>query len=163
MLFRSAKLAQVLHTTPAFLMGWDDTLPPGAIPYVPGKKIPIIGVIPAGDPLLATEEIEGYAFADVPDPENYFFLRVRGSSMTPGISSGDLVFVRRQSCADNGQIVVALVNGDEATLKRFRQQGQSVILMPDNPDFTPYMLTADDFTRSYARIIGVVVELRRTI
>lgn len=104
--------------------------------------------------------------ADIPysDEENYFFLRVSGESMkNAGIHTGDLVLIRRQKCADDGQIVAARVNGDEATLKRYKKQGDNVLLLPENPDFEPRIVPTKDFEIGDAQIIGVVVELRRSL
>lgn len=138
-------------------------LPKEAIPYAPSHKAPIVGSIPAGYPVLAFEDIEGYADIPYSDEENYFFLRVSGDSMEPKISTGDLVLIRRQNVADNGQIVAARVNGDEATLKRYKRQGDTVLLLPENPKYNPYVISAKDFESGYAQIIGVAIELRRNI
>ena len=138
-------------------------LPSNATPYVPRHQAPILGTIPAGYPELAFEDIEGYADIPYSDEENYFFLRVKGDSMEPKIRTGDLVLIRRQPCAEDGQIVAARVNGDEATLKRFKQQGDTVLLLPENPTYEPRIVSAADFERGYAQIIGVVLELRRAV
>jgi repressor LexA len=120
------------------------------------SKIPVLGVIRAGSPIFADENIEGYEYADVKDPEGYFFLRVKGDSMiNAGIKPGSKVLIHQQNCAENGQIVACLVNGDEATLKRFRQQGDTVFLMPENPDYEPIIVPCKDFDIGYAKILGV--------
>lgn len=143
----------------------NDDLPPDAIPFVPSATCaPILGAIPAGYPTLAKEEIEGYAQIDYPDTHNYFWLRVRGDSMiNAGIETGDLVLIRKQPCADDGQIVACRVNGDEATLKRFRQQDDAVVLVPENPKYPPKIVPASDFENGYASIIGVAVEIKREL
>lgn len=108
--------------------------------------IPVLGVVTAGLPILAVENQEG----TIPweDP-NCFALRVRGDSMiNAGILSGDKVVVRPQSTADDGQIVVALLD-DEATVKRLRRRGGKVLLMPENENYTP--IDGDE-----AQILGVV-------
>ena len=100
----------------------------------PGQ-IPVIGLVTAGIPILAVENQEG----TIPwegDP-GCFALRVRGESMVgAGILSGDLVVVRPQSTALDGQIVVARI-GDEATVKRLSRRNGQVWLLPENPDFEP--------------------------
>lgn len=137
---------------------------PGSVPYKEMYKAPIVGVIPAGYPALALQDIEGYASIPYSDEENYFFLRVQGDSMiNAGIHSGDLVLIRKQSCADNGQIVAARVNGDEATLKRFQQQGNTVLLLPENSNYEPRIVSEKDFSQGEAQIIGVAVEVRHTL
>lgn len=155
-------IAAALDLDPAYIMGWDES-PEEAIPYNPAGRAPIVGSIPAGYPVLAVEDIEGYADVPYSDAENYFFLRVSGDSMEPRICLGDLVLIRKQNTADNGQIVAARVNGDEATLKRYKRQGDTVLLLPENQKYNPYVILVSDFENGYAQIFGVVVELRRTI
>ena len=139
-------------------------LPSSAILYNSSHKAPIIGSIPAGYPVLAFEDIEGYADIPYSDEENYFFLRVNGESMkNAGIHTGDLVLIRRQKCADDGQVVAARVNGDEATLKRYKRQGNSVLLLPENPDFEPRIVPVSDFENGDAEIIGIALEVRHTL
>lgn len=139
-------------------------LPSDAIPYAPTGMVPVLGRIPAGMPVLAEEHIEGYEPVDVPDPENYYWLRVEGDSMiNAGIQSGDLVLMRAQTYAENGQIVACRVNGDEATLKRFREQGDSIILLPENPAYEPRIVSKKDFADGYAGIVGVAIEIKRKL
>lgn len=103
-------------------------------PAQPGR-IPIVGVVTAGKPILAVENIEGYLPWER-DP-GCFALRVRGDSMLgAGILPGDTVIVRPQPTADHGDIVVALL-GDEATVKRLSVTGEEVWLMPENPAYEP--------------------------
>ena len=160
-----AKLADALGVSPIYLMGFDDEqLPSNAMPFSPSHKAPIIGSIPAGYPALAFEDIEGYADIPYSDGENYFFLRVNGESMkNAGIHTGDLVLIRRQKCAEDGQVVAARVDGDEATLKRYKKQGDNVLLLPENPDFEPRIIPTQDFENGYASIIGVALEVRHTL
>ena len=150
------EFAKALNTTPAYLMGWESYTKEDVIPYTRGRQIPIIGSIPAGVPVLAAENIEGYEFADVSDNYAYFFLRVKGDSMISArILNGDLVLIKMQSTAENGDIVACLVNGDEATLKKFYKQGENVILQPANPEYRPLVIPCADFESGYARILGV--------
>lgn len=159
------RLADALDVSPIFLMGFEEgQLPSNAIPFSPSHKAPILGYIPAGYPVLAVEDIEGYADIPYSDVENYFFLRIDGESMkNAGIHTGDLVLIRRQKCADDGQIVAARVNGDEATLKRYKRQGDSVLLLPENPEFEPRIVPARDFEIGDAEIIGVALEVRHSL
>ena len=97
--------------------------------------IPVVGVVTAGVPILAVENQEG-TIAWEGEP-GCFALRVRGDSMIgAGILSGDKVIVRPQQTADDGQIVVALLE-DEATVKRLRRKNGKIWLMPENPDYEP--------------------------
>ena len=118
-----------------------------SVPNTKTGQIPIIGVVTAGIPILAVENQEGTMPWDG-DP-NCFALRVRGDSMTgAAILDGDLVVVRPQQSADDGQIVVALL-GDEATVKRFRRQRGRVWLQPENPNYMP-------IDASSAKLLGLV-------
>ena len=102
---------------------------------LPIGKIPVVGVVTAGVPILAVENIEGYLPWD--GDESCFALRVRGDSMiNAGILSGDKVVVRPQKTAENGQIVVALLD-DSATVKRFHREKGKVWLLPENPAYEP--------------------------
>ena len=112
----------------------------------PGQ-IPVVGVVTAGLPILAVENHEGYLTWDG-DP-SCFALRVRGDSMiNAAILSGDLVVVRPQPTANDGQIVVARI-GDEATVKRLRRRSGEVWLMPENDAYDP-------IDGSEAEVIGIV-------
>lgn len=117
----------------------------------PGQ-IPVIGLVTAGVPILAVENREGTVTWDG-DP-NCFALRVRGESMIgAGILDGDLVIVRPQPTAEDGQIVVARI-GDEATVKRLSRRGGQVWLLPENPAFEP-------IDGSEAELVGIVKALQR--
>ena len=120
--------------------------------HQPGR-IPIIGTVAAGMPILAQENIEGYLPWDGDD--TCFALRVQGYSMiNAGILDGDHVVVRPQSTADTGDIVVALLD-DEATVKRFRRDTHGGIwLLPENPDYQP-------LDGRYAKILGKVKAVYR--
>ena len=108
------------------------TLPESA--STPGR-IPVLGVVTAGRPILAVENIEGYLPWD--GDSDCFALRVRGDSMiNAGILPGDKVIVRPQNVAEHGQIVVAML-GEEATVKRFHRQGSEIMLMPENENYDP--------------------------
>lgn len=139
-------------------------LPANSIPYSEMRIAPIVGTIPAGYPALAIQDIEGYATIPYHDGSQYFFLRVKGDSMTgAGIHPGDLVLIRQQSCAEDGQIIAARVDGDEATLKRYRRQDDSVLLLPENPEYKPRIVPAKDFETGDAQIIGVALEVRHEL
>jgi len=120
--------------------------------------LPLVGQVAAGQPVLAEENIEDYvqtpSFAGGEDGE--YLLRVRGDSMRDaGILENDLVVVRSQDVADDGDIVVALV-GDEATVKRFFQETDHVRLQPENDSMEPIRARE-------VRILGKVVGLMRSI
>ena len=118
--------------------------------------LPLIGRIAAGSPLLAIENVE--AQVSLSRFRDCFLLRVKGESMKGvGIMDNDMVVVRPQAAAENGEIVAALL-GNEATVKRFQQRRGQVVLEPENPEFEPIIVGPD---RQDFQIIGVVVGLLR--
>ncbi len=132
-------LAKVLRTTPAYLMGWDNTersFPSNILPMPNTYKVPLLGDIACGDPILAVENIEGEV--DVPEHIRAdFALRCKGDSMINArIFDGDIVYIRQQRTVENGQI--AAVRMDEsATLKRVKRYDDHIVLEPANPMYEP--------------------------
>lgn len=160
------KLSKIYNVSTDYLLGNDlqEQQDSNFIPYRPTGTVPVLGRIAAGVPISAIEEVEGYEPVTVSDPENCYYLRVDGDSMIgAGIQSGDLVLIRQQPTADNGQIVACKVNGDEATLKRFRQQDDMVFLMPENQNYNPIIVPTKDFETGHAQIFGVAIEVKRKL
>lgn len=121
-------------------------------------EIPVVGVVTAGQPILAVEDIEDY-FPLPPDLANdagdLFMLRVHGESMiNAGILNGDNVIVRKQTSATNGEIVVAMTDENEATVKRFYREKDHYRLQPENDTMAPIILSS-------VHILGKVVGLYR--
>lgn len=136
----------------------DTSLPSNVTPLSSLPLIPVVGKIAAGQPILAQENIIGYIPTDIKNPDEYFYLHVEGDSMiNAGIPDGSDVLIRKQNCAENGQIVACFVNGDSATLKRFKQLGDTVFLIPENANYEPIIIKPSDFDVGYARILGVAV------
>ena len=128
----------------------------GVIVKGAGKdRVPIVGSVAAGSPILAEECIEDYLPFDAGGREGeYFALRVRGESMlNAGILPGDLVVVHSQPTARHGEIVVAMIE-DEATVKRLSLRGGQVWLLPENDDYSP-------IDGTYAKILGKVAAVVR--
>lgn len=123
---------------------------------MPAGKVPVVGNVAAGTPILAQECIEDYISFDTGGKDGeYFALRVRGESMlNAGILPGDLVVVHQQREAHNGEIVVALLE-DEATVKRLHRKNGEVWLMPENPAYQP-------IDGRQASILGKVAAVLRT-
>jgi|SRR5581483_7112098 len=124
-----------------------------------GRSVPILGKVAAGEPILAQENLLGSLMVDPSlSPRDAYFLKVKGESMRgAGILEGDLVLVKPQPDADSGEIVVAMVEG-EATVKRLIKKKRQYILMPENPDFDPIVLTEKDST---FQILGKVISVIR--
>lgn len=125
-------------------------------PEIPAGRVPIVGTVAAGTPILAQECIEDYLTFDTNGRDGeYFALRVRGESMlNAGILPGDLVVVHQQCEAHNGEIVVALIE-DEATVKRLQRRNGEVWLLPENDAYEP-------IDGRYASILGKVSAVVRT-
>lgn len=123
---------------------------------LPANRVPIVGDVAAGTPILAQECIEDYLTYDTGGRDGeYFALRVRGESMlNAGILPGDLVVVHSQNHANNGEIVVALLE-DEATVKRLSRRNGQVWLLPENEAYSP-------IDGRYATILGKVTAVLRT-
>ncbi len=124
--------------------------------------LPLVGTVRAGLPQLAMEEITAHIAVDrsLVKGNGAFLLRVKGDSMIEAhIVEGDLAVVRPQSTAENGEIVVALIDG-EATLKRFFREGRCIRLQPENASMAPIVVAAD--TQDVA-IVGKVTGLCRTL
>lgn len=131
---------------------------PGAYPVGKMVKLPVLGVIRAGEPILAVENIIGWE--EVPEEEirdgEYFFLRVTGDSMKDAhIPDGSFVLVRKQDYVDDGRIAVVLVNNEEATVKKIKYVNGKVMLLPANPTYEPQIYNMDE-----VQIIGKVVEIK---
>ncbi|MFB3739222.1 MAG: transcriptional repressor LexA, partial [Candidatus Velamenicoccus archaeovorus] len=112
-------------------------------PHAPAVVIPLVGRIAAGAPVMAEQNVEDYLSVPMGfvDRGEHFALRVTGDSMIgAGILDGDVVVVRRQDDADDGDVVAAVLPGpaeDEATVKRLRRKGAKVMLVPENPALSP--------------------------
>ena len=125
-----------------------------------GPALPILGTVRAGSPELPHEDIEGYLSLDqsIANSGGSFYLRIKGDSMkNAGMLPGDLALIRPQTAAENGDIVVALVDG-EATVKRFFRDREQVRLQPENEALEPILIAAGS---AELTIIGKVVSLFR--
>ena len=127
----------------------------------PSRHVPLIGEVAAGTGLLAQQNVEDL----IPLPTDFtgegelFMLRVRGDSMIDaGILDCDFVVARQQQTADNGDIVVAGIPGDEATVKTFKKSGNKITLVPANPTMDPMVFTSDEVS-----VFGKVVTVMRRL
>lgn len=119
----------------------------------PAAQVPILGKVTAGMPILAVEDIEGYIPFTLKEGKELFALHVSGLSMRDaGILDGDYVVAERTSTADDGEIVVAMID-DEATVKRLYREKDGVRLQPENPDFSPIY---SDHASVLGKVIAVV-------
>ncbi len=127
----------------------------------PARHVPLVGDVAAGTDVLAQENVEELmpVPADFCGEGELFMLRVRGNSMVEaGILDGDYVVVRTQDSADNGDVVVAGIPGEEATVKTFTRKGAKVTLVPANAALSPMVFAADD-VKVYGRVVTVLRRL----
>lgn len=128
----------------------------------PVTRIPVLGQVIAGIPIEAIEEILDYEeiSTDMATQGEYFGLQIKGNSMEPKFSNGDVIIVRKQEDVDNGDIAIVLVNGNEATVKKIKKFDGGINLIPTNPDYDVLTYTNEEIENLPVRIIGKVVELR---
>lgn len=150
---RLEQLSKALHTTPAYLMGWElqdaassSEIPPGFQPLPRTHKVPIVGRIACGQPITAEENIEDYA--DVPEGRRVdFCLLCEGDSMIEaGIDDGDVVYIRKQPDIENGEIAAVRI-GNEATLKRVYKYPDRLVLQPENRSYPPMTYVGEEMNQ----------------
>lgn len=152
------RMADFFGVTLDYLLGGD----PVAADRRGYIRVPVLGRVAAGIPIDAIEEVIDWedVSADTAGGGEYFGLQIKGHSMEPKISDGDVVIVRRQPDVDSGDIAVVLVNGDDATVKRIKKSPQGVTLIPSNPAYEPMYYTNAEIESLPVQILGRVVELR---
>ena len=126
-------------------------------------KIPVLGCVAAGIPIEAITDILDYEEIDpsmIKDGSEYFALQIKGNSMEPKISNGDVVIVRKQEDCDSGQIAIVCVNGNEATCKKIIKQESGIMLVPLNSSYETVFYSNNDIIDIPITILGRVVELR---
>lgn len=155
-----AAFARALKTTTAYLVGIDEAkapapIPPGFQPMPEMSAVPLVGRIACGTPILAEQNIE----ARIGVPALWradFALTCHGNSMAAMIQDGDIVCIRKQPEVENGEIAAVRI-GEEATLKRFYRQGDTVMLQAENPAFSPLVYTRDQLNEITieGRVVGI--------
>lgn len=152
-------LCKVLRVKPQQLISWAEETNKN---HTSSVKIPVMGKVPAGLPAEAVEDIIDYE--EIPESMarggEYFGLAIKGDSMYPRILEGDVVIVKKQSTADSGDIVIALVNGEDGTCKQLFKYKDHIELKPFNPMYKPFVYSNEDIDSLPVTIIGKVVELR---
>lgn len=153
-------ISKALSVNEAWLMGAD--VPMERIEIKGTKEIPVLGRVAAGIPINAiteiidTEEIS----EELAKTGDFFALKIKGDSMEPRIVDGDVVIVKQQEDAENGDTVIALVNGDDAVCKRLRKYRDGLELISNNPAYAPMFFDKETIETKPVQIIGKVVELR---
>ena len=129
----------------------------------PIVSIPLLGTVKAGYDYLAQENWIGTVDVDkkLADGNELFALKVKGDSMSPVLIENDIVIVKKQNDFETGDIVVAIINGNEATIKKGKKTDNSVRLQPLNPNYDPLIFTYDEMKTIPVSIIGIVKQLKR--
>lgn len=149
-------IATALGTSPAYIMGWDNITSNSPV------SIPVLGYVRAGIPIEAVEQILDYEeiSSELASTGEFFALSIKGDSMEPKMSAGDVVIVRKQETVENGEIAVVLINGNDATIKKFYRTENGIKLIATNPAYDPFFYTPEEVDALPVRVIGKVVELR---
>lgn len=159
-------LAEALNVNEIWLMGYDvsmdRTLKTDELGN-PVVSIPLLGTVKAGYNYLAEENWIGTVDVNkkLADSGELFALKVKGDSMSPILIENDIVIIKKQDDFENGDIVVAIINGDEATIKKGKKSDNSILLQPLNTNYEPLIFTNEEMKSIPVKIIGVVKQLKR--
>lgn len=159
-------IAHICKVSPAYIMGWvteKDDNGIDAVPIESGYTIPVLGRVAAGYGKEAVEEVIGQIEISpgLAAKGDYFGLLIKGDSMIPTLYDGDTVIVQRVDDAESGDLVIALVNGHDATCKRLQKYAEGIALIPQNPVYEPMRFTESEIDTTPVKILGKVVEMRR--
>lgn len=154
-------IAKATGCNASWIMGWRENIqaiPSNILPIPKMKKVPRLGTIACGEPILAVENIETNDFVPA-DIKCDFTLKCKGDSMINArINDGDIVYIKAQSMVESGEIAACLVEGEfetEATLKRFYKSDDRIILQFENPKYQPFVFVKEEMNK--VRIIGKAV------
>lgn len=158
--------AKIGNVSPSYLMGWENNISPinnGTKEKKRGVTINVLGRVAAGIPIEAVEDIidTEEISESLASTGEFFGLLIDGDSMEPDIHKGDTVIVRQQNDAESGEIVIAMVNGGDATCKRLIKYAEGISLVSLNSNYAPMFFSNKDVAEKPVRIIGKVVESRR--
>ena len=147
------EFSTLFKVSPLVILGMEEYVPPKT-------QVPVYGRVAAGIPIEAIENIIDYE--DIPDTWSGTFgaMRVKGDSMAPRILDGDTIIVKRQDDADSGDIVVAIVNGEDATVKKLIKHPDGITLQAFNPAYEPMYFSKENMAEIPVTIWGKVVENR---
>lgn len=129
----------------------------------PVVSIPLLGIVKAGYDYLAEENWIGSVDINkqLADTGDFFALKIHGDSMFPVLVEDDIVIVKKQDDFDNGDIVVAIINGNEATVKKAKRNDNSILLQPLNTNYEPLIFTNEEMKSIPVKIVGIVKQLKR--
>lgn len=155
-------LSIILGVNVDYLLGTSDEINTNSASKK-GIKIPVLGKVPAGVPIEAVEDIIDYE--EIPEEMakegDFFGLQIKGDSMEPRICEGDVVIIKKQDDAESGDLVIAMINGNEATCKRLMKYKNGIRLVPNNPTYEPLYFSNKEIEEKPVKIVGRVVENRQ--
>ena len=155
------KLSEIFNCSIDYLLGKSDIKNPDLKDKL--FLIPIVGKVAAGKPIFANENIEGYLPIDplmynLTSPNGFFFLQIQGESMNKLIKNGSFALIKKQDYAENGDVIVAIVNGDdEATVKRYKQLNEQFIMLEPVSEDSSFQPITIDLKNTKFSIIGKVI------
>lgn len=154
------RLCELYEVSTDYLLGRDNDPRPRT--EKKGVKIPVLGRVAAGIPITAIEDVLDYEEIEesLAKTGDFYGLQIKGTSMEPKFSEGDVVIVRQQDDVESGEIAIVLVNGDDATCKRVVKHENGLSLISLNPSFPPKFFTDQEVEQLPVRIVGRVMELR---
>ena len=156
---RIKKLSEILKVSPDMLLAEETAAEEYTTPSV--VKIPVIGTVAAGVPIVAQEDVLGWE--EVPAQwvknDTLFALKLKGDSMEPRMAAGDIVIVKQQSDVESGEIAIVMVDG-EATCKKVVKHSDGLVLISNNTKYEPMFFTGKDIEEKNITILGRVLELR---
>lgn len=147
-------IADYFDVSPNYLLGKEDS--------PKGIKIPVLSNVQAGLPIEAIQDIIDYEeiSIEMASQGEHFALMVRGDSMEPKFSQGDVVIVRQQPDVDNGDIAIVLIDGESATIKKIQKHKNGITLIPTNVNYSPVFYDNEKCEALPVTILGKVIELR---
>ena len=158
---RIKKLSEILKISPDMLLGDAEEKQTEENSTAATVKIPVIGTVAAGVPVTAQEDITGWEEVPAEWVKNstMFALKLKGDSMEPRMAEGDIVIVKQQSDVESGEIAIVMVDG-EATCKKVVKHSDGVVLVSNNPKYSPMFFTLKDIEEKNITVLGRVTELR---
>lgn len=155
------KLSEIFNCSIDYLLGKSDIKTPDLKDKL--FLIPIVGKVAAGKPIFANENIEGYLPIDplmynLTSPNGFFFLQIQGESMNKLIKNGSFALIKKQDYAENGDVIVAIINGDdEATVKRYKQLNEQFVMLEPVSEDSAFQPITIDLKNTKFSIIGKVI------
>ncbi len=177
------KVSEVLNVSVSYLTGesdfrteqdalihkWNEQMSAGLVDEVrrieAGIRIPVLGVVPCGIPSEAVEYLDSEEWEEISEQLSrsgkFYGLKVKGDSMSPLISEGDVLIIQATPDAESGSVVIVKVNGEEACCKRILKQDEGIVLQSFNPCYEPMYFNKEDIQKKPVQIVGKVVECRK--